>query len=67
MGKEAFWRPLSSQFNDIFVEELRVGDTRLASEEDLDGLESLAEVFIISFYKLMFFDMIENKTLTINI
>jgi len=25
------------------LEELRVGDTRLASEEDLDGLESLAE------------------------
>ena len=49
MGKEAFWRPLTSQFNDIFVEELRVGDTRLASEEDLDGLESLAEVFIIFF------------------
>ena len=44
-----------------------MGDTRLASEEDLDGLESLAEVFIIFFYKLMFFDMIENKTLTINI
>lgn len=32
-----------------FVEELRVGDTRLASEEDLDGLESLAEVVLLKF------------------